>query len=89
MFAKSLPCIMTWLAINAYRRIARATGAQVVLTLADMDGNETFDASMLGSADEVRACICHSWTSLSNGVDGLLDFECARCLSFEDWRKCE
>lgn len=25
----------------------------MVLTLADMEGNETFDASMLGTADEV------------------------------------
>eukprot|EP00878_Enallax_costatus_P002922 GHUV01003117.1.p1 GENE.GHUV01003117.1~~GHUV01003117.1.p1 ORF type:complete len:548 (+),score=177.69 GHUV01003117.1:252-1895(+) len=35
------------------KRIAKATGGQVVLTLADMDGNETFDASTLGSAEEV------------------------------------
>jgi hypothetical protein len=26
----------------------------VVLTLADMEGNETFDASVLGQAEEVR-----------------------------------
>ena len=36
------------------RRVAKATGAQMVLTLADMDGNETFEASALGSAEEVR-----------------------------------
>lgn len=35
------------------RRIARATGATVVSTLADMEGNETFEASQLGQADEV------------------------------------
>eukprot|EP00192_Tetraselmis_astigmatica_P003815 CAMPEP_0117668732 /NCGR_PEP_ID=MMETSP0804-20121206/11720_1 /TAXON_ID=1074897 /ORGANISM="Tetraselmis astigmatica, Strain CCMP880" /LENGTH=547 /DNA_ID=CAMNT_0005476671 /DNA_START=221 /DNA_END=1864 /DNA_ORIENTATION=+ len=35
------------------RRIARASGASVVTTMADMDGNETFDASSLGSAEEV------------------------------------
>ncbi|EIE25510.1 T-complex protein 1 [Coccomyxa subellipsoidea C-169] len=35
------------------RRVAKATGAQMVLTLADMDGNETFDASALGTAEEV------------------------------------
>ncbi len=35
------------------RRIAKATGATLVLTLADMEGNETFDASNLGTADEV------------------------------------
>eukprot|EP00879_Flechtneria_rotunda_P005444 GHRR01005737.1.p1 GENE.GHRR01005737.1~~GHRR01005737.1.p1 ORF type:complete len:426 (+),score=192.76 GHRR01005737.1:139-1416(+) len=35
------------------KRIAKATGGQVVLTLADMDGNETFDAATLGQAEEV------------------------------------
>lgn len=35
------------------RRVAKATGASIVMTLADMEGNETFDASALGSADEV------------------------------------
>lgn len=35
------------------KRVAKATGATVVLTLADMEGNETFDAAFLGSADEV------------------------------------
>lgn len=35
------------------RRIARATGATVVVSMADMEGNETFDASCLGTAEEV------------------------------------
>ncbi|PFX28193.1 T-complex protein 1 subunit alpha [Stylophora pistillata] len=35
------------------KRIARATGATMVLTLANLEGEESFDASMLGSADEV------------------------------------
>jgi len=35
------------------RRIAKATGAQMMLSLSDMDGGETFDASMLGTAGEV------------------------------------
>lgn len=35
------------------RRIAKATGGQVVLTLADMDGEESFDAANLGEAAEV------------------------------------
>ncbi|CAN0520504.1 unnamed protein product, partial [Ectocarpus sp. 8 AP-2014] len=35
------------------RRIAKATGASIVTTLADMEGNETFDAEVLGQADEV------------------------------------
>lgn len=35
------------------KRIAKATGGRVVLTLADMDGNETFDPAALGTADEV------------------------------------
>lgn len=36
-----------------FRRIAKATGGQVVLTLADMEGNETFDTAALGAAEEV------------------------------------
>uniref|UniRef100_A0A7R9V3D1 T-complex protein 1 subunit alpha n=1 Tax=Chlamydomonas euryale TaxID=1486919 RepID=A0A7R9V3D1_9CHLO len=35
------------------KRIARATGAQVLVALADMDGNETFDPATLGTAEEV------------------------------------
>ena len=40
--------------VGCHRRIAKATGGQVVLTLADMDGQETFDASTLGTASEVK-----------------------------------
>ncbi|KAL4428049.1 hypothetical protein ABPG75_002138 [Micractinium tetrahymenae] len=35
------------------RRVAKATGASIVMTLADMEGNETFDPANLGSAEEV------------------------------------
>jgi T-complex protein 1 subunit alpha len=35
------------------RRIAKATGGQVVLTLADLEGEETFDPATLGEADQV------------------------------------
>jgi len=35
------------------RRIAKLTGGTLMITLADMEGNESFDASMLGTADEV------------------------------------
>lgn len=35
------------------RRIAKLTGGTLMITFADMDGNETFDKSMLGEADEV------------------------------------
>ncbi|RLN37549.1 hypothetical protein BBJ28_00015468 [Nothophytophthora sp. Chile5] len=35
------------------QRIAKATGGQVVLTLADMEGEETFDPLTLGEAEEV------------------------------------
>merc|ERR1719230_519079 len=35
------------------RRIAKLTGGTLMITLADMEGNETFDASMLGHAEEV------------------------------------
>lgn len=35
------------------RRIAKATGAQMVLTMADMEGNETFDPAWLGECESV------------------------------------
>jgi T-complex protein 1 subunit alpha len=35
-------------------RLARATGGRVVVTLADMEGNETFDSESLGSAELVQ-----------------------------------
>jgi len=35
------------------RRIAKCTGAQVMLTLATIDGDEAFDEAYLGKADEV------------------------------------
>ncbi|URD80813.1 T-complex protein 1 subunit alpha [Musa troglodytarum] len=35
------------------RHVAKATGATVVTTFADMEGEETFDSSFLGHADEV------------------------------------
>ncbi|URD90224.1 T-complex protein 1 subunit alpha [Musa troglodytarum] len=35
------------------RHVAKATGATVVTTFADMEGEETFDSSLLGHADEV------------------------------------
>merc|ERR1712190_591171 len=35
------------------RRIAKCTGATLLLTMATMDGDEAFDPKYLGSADEV------------------------------------
>lgn len=35
------------------KRIAKATGGQLLLSLANMEGDESFDASMLGEAEEV------------------------------------
>ncbi|KAK3238938.1 T-complex protein 1 subunit alpha [Cymbomonas tetramitiformis] len=35
------------------RRVAKCTGAEICLTLADMEGNESFDPSSLGEAAEV------------------------------------
>lgn len=35
------------------KRIAKATGGQVVVTMADMDGNEKFDPKCLGECEEV------------------------------------
>lgn len=36
------------------KRLAKATGGRVVTTMADMEGNETFDGDCLGSCDSVR-----------------------------------
>jgi T-complex protein 1 subunit alpha len=36
------------------KRLAKATGGAVVATLADLDGNESFDPANLGSCDSVR-----------------------------------
>ena len=36
------------------KRLAKATGGKVVTTMADMEGNETFDADCLGTCDAVR-----------------------------------
>merc|ERR1719476_679849 len=35
------------------RRIAKCSGAQVMLTMATMEGDEAFDPAWLGSAEEV------------------------------------
>ena len=35
------------------KRIAKATGGQLVVTLANLEGEETFESSFLGQADEV------------------------------------
>lgn len=36
------------------KRLAKATGGRVVTTMADMEGNETFDADCLGRCDSAR-----------------------------------
>lgn len=35
------------------KRIAKATGGQLITSMANMEGDETFEFSMLGEADEV------------------------------------
>lgn len=53
------------------RRIAKATGATVVLTFGDMEGNESFDASLLGHAAEVREDrVCDDDTIVIRGCAG-------------------
>lgn len=53
------------------RRVAKATGAQVITTFGDMDGNESFDASSLGSAEEVREeRVCDDDMVLIRGTGG-------------------
>lgn len=50
------------------RRIAKATGASIVTTLADMEGNETFDPEVLGDAEEVsRAIMSFSLAGTNSG----------------------
>ena len=39
--------------VQDLRRIAKLTGGTLMITLADMEGNETYDPSMLGHAEEV------------------------------------
>jgi len=36
------------------KRLAKATGGELVTTMADMEGNESFDPNALGTCDEVR-----------------------------------
>ena len=43
------------------RRIARSTGAKVVISLADMEGNEVFDAENLGSCKKVEERRVGDW----------------------------
>jgi PREDICTED: similar to t-complex polypeptide 1 len=41
------------------KKIAKSCGAQLLMTMANMDGEESFDASMLGESEEVvveRVC---------------------------------
>ena len=51
------------------RRVAKATGASIVLSLADAEASETFEASSLGTADQVitHMCLvrCIAWASLN------------------------
>ena len=35
------------------KRIAKATGGQLIVTLANLEGEESFDSSLLGHAEEV------------------------------------
>lgn len=63
------------------RRIAKATGAQVITSLADMDGDETFEASCLGEAEEVTTLLhsrCVS-TRLLSCLDTGLKCHCPIC----------
>ena len=39
------------------KRIAKATGGHLIVTLANMEGDESFDPSMLGQAEEVSAAL--------------------------------
>jgi len=50
------------------KRIAKATGATMISTLANLEGDESFEASLLGAADEVvQERICDDELILING----------------------
>lgn len=50
------------------KRIAKATGAQLVMTLANLEGEETFESSMLGQAESVsQEWICDDELVLVRG----------------------
>merc|ERR1740137_362273 len=50
------------------KRIAKATGGTLISTLANMEGEESFEATMLGAADEVvQERICDDELILING----------------------
>uniref|UniRef100_T1JLC4 T-complex protein 1 subunit alpha n=1 Tax=Strigamia maritima TaxID=126957 RepID=T1JLC4_STRMM len=52
------------------KRIAKATGAMFLMTLANLEGEESFDASMLGEAEEVyQDRICDDELILIKGGD--------------------
>jgi T-complex protein 1 subunit alpha len=45
------------------KKIAKATGAHVVVTMADMEGDEVFEEKWLGQADEVQTTRRHDITT--------------------------
>ena len=46
------------------RRVARATGGSIVMTLADMEGNETFDPANLGACWGRCGVVLRRWRGL-------------------------
>ncbi|THG05311.1 hypothetical protein TEA_015997 [Camellia sinensis var. sinensis] len=58
------------------RQVAKATGATVVSSFADMEGEETFDSSLLGHADEVvEECIADDDVSSFADMEGEETFD--------------
>ena len=53
------------------KRIAKATGGQLIVTLANLEGEESFDTAFLGQADEiVQERICDDELILIHGTKG-------------------
>ncbi|RHN38902.1 putative T-complex protein 1, alpha subunit [Medicago truncatula] len=62
------------------RHVAKATGETLVSTFADMEGEETFEPSFLGTADEVvEECIADDAAIMIKGTKTSSTLVCFRC----------
>lgn len=58
---------------NDMKRIAKATGAQFLTSLTNMEGEESFDVNFLGEATEVvQEMICDDELILIKGYDVII-----------------
>ncbi|KAG1826971.1 chaperonin Cpn60/TCP-1 family [Suillus subaureus] len=62
------------------RRIAKATGGTLISSLANLEGEETYEASYLGSADEVGTKVVNSASIVLRGANDYMLDEMERAL---------